>query len=299
MRFLKLTGIAALALVAACQPDDGGVTVANTPPLAFVRYINAVPDSMVPAIVSIRVNPITTLPETTFTSPSHTSTVRFVDFLEYTPQSWTNVAFRQIGLGGYQGVRAGSRRFKIFSHDPNFFGTNQRADTTFNFVAGTYYTIVHWNNGAAGQQVRILTETLPAANATNFQFKVMHLAQGVGAVDVWQTTAVAATLTGSPIATNAPELGMTPYVSLAPSTALAAQVTAPSSTANVAGTLAPAGGASASGLEFFAGSNQGGSVMTAVAFRGAPAVTAFNRTFRAATNPTIVWFMDRRPAVSP
>lgn len=92
---------------------------------------------------------------------------------------------------------------------------------------------------------------------------------------------------------------MTPYVSLAPSTALAAQVTAPSSTANVAGTLAPAGGASASGLEFFAGSNQGGSVMTAVAFRGAPAVTAFNRTFRAATNPTIVWFMDRRPAVSP
>lgn len=300
MRFLKFTSLAALVFAAAaCQQDDGGASVTSVPPLAFVRYINAVPDTLVPGIVSIRVNAVTTLPETTFATPTnYTSTLRFTDYLEFTPQSWANVAFRGLGVGGYQGVKAGTRTFKIFSFDPTFFTTRQRADTSFNFVAGNYYTIVHWP-AAAGQPVRILEETLPAVNAANFQYKVMHLAQGVGAVDVYQQNAVNATVTGAPLATNVPELAQSAYVSLAPQAALAVQVTAPGSTANVAGTLAAAGGLAASGLEYFAGSNQGGSVMTAFAFRGQGAVVQFNRTWRAATNPSIVWYMDRRPAIAP
>lgn len=300
MRFLKFTSLAALVFAsAACQQDDGGATVTSVPPLAFVRYINAVPDSLVPAIVSIRVNAVTTLPETTFTTTNHTSTLRFTDYLEFTPQSWANVAFRGLGVGGYQGVKAGNRTFKIFTFDPTFFTTRQRADTSFNFVAGSNYTIVHFQNGSAQQQVRIITETLPTVNATNFQYKVVHLAQGVGPVDVYQQPVVNATVTGAALAANVAELAQSAYVSLAPSASLAVQVTAPGSTASVAGTLAAAGGLAASGLEFNAGSNQGGSVMTAFAFRGAPAVTAFNRTWRAATNPTIVWYMDRRPAIAP
>lgn len=294
MRFLKLTTIAALAFAAvACQQDDGGVTVTTVPPLAFVRYINAVPDSFVaPSVGSIRINTITSLPETTFTaSQTFTTTLRFVDFLEFTPTSWANVGFRGLGLGGYQGTKAGSRRFKIFTFDPSFFTTAEIADVTHNFEAGKYYTIVHWGTGV---RARVIEEPVPAGNA-QFQYKVMHLAGGVGNVDVYQQTAVNNPVTGSPVQGGLAELAQTAYQNVALAPALAAQVTAPSSTANVAGTLAPAGGVSAAGLEPFAGSNQAGSVMTAFAFRAQPAVVAFGRTWRAATPASVVWYMDRRP----
>lgn len=303
MRFLKYTSLAALVFAsAACQQDDGGVKVTSVPPLAYVRYINAVPDSLVPAIVSIRINAVTTLPETTFTTTNYTSTLRFTDYLEFTPQSWANVAFRGLGVGGYQGVKAGNRTFKIFTFDPTFFTTAQRADTSFNFVAGNYYTIVHWQGGGASQQVRILSETLPAVSAGNFQYKLVHLGQGLGPVDAWQQNALVAaggTLTGTPFATNVAELGMTTYQSLAPQAVLAGQVSAATTNTSVAGAAAPAGGLAASGLEYFAGSNQGGSVMTAFAFRGQVSVDAFNRNWRAAQAPQVVWFMDRRPAIAP
>jgi len=298
MRFLKYTSLAALVFASAACQDDGGVSVTSVPPLAFVRYINAVPDSLVPAIVSIRVNAVTTLPETTFTTTNYTSTLRFTDYLEFTPQAWANVAFRGLGNGGYQGVKAGNRTFKIFTFDPTFFTTAERADTSFNFVAGSYYTIVHWQDGSAAEQVRILSETLPAASNTTFQFKVMHVGQGLGAVDAWQQPALVAAgnaLAGTAFATNVAELGQTAYQSAALAASLSGQVSATGSANSVAGALAGAGGASGTTLENFAGSNVGGSVMTAFAFRGQVSVDAFNRNWRPASAPSVVWYMDRRP----
>lgn len=300
MRFLKFTSLAALMFAAAaCQQDDGGAKITSVPPLAFVRYINAVPDSLVPAIVSIRVNAVTTLPETTFTTTNYTSTLRFTDYLEFTPQAWANVAFRGLGNGGYQGVKAGNRTFKIFTFDPTFFTTSQRADTSFNFVAGNHYTIVHWQNGTAQQQVRILAETHPAVNTANLQYKIMNLAQGIGALDGYQTADSTTAIAGTPTVANIAELGSSAYVSSALAATMAVQVTNAGTTTRVAGPRAPAGGLAASGLEYIVGSNQAGSVMTGFAFRGQPAVAAFNRTWRAAQAPTVVWYMDRRPAIAP
>jgi hypothetical protein len=295
MRFLKYTSLAALVFASAACQDDGGVSVTSVPPLAFVRYINAVPDSLVPAIVSIRINAVTTLPETTFTTTNYTSTLRFTDYLEFTPQAWANVSFRGLGNGGYQGVKAGNRTFKIFTFDPTFFSTTVRADTSFNFVAGSYYTIVHWQDGSAAEHVRILSETHPAVNATNFQYKLVNLAQGIGALDGYQTADSTTAIAGATTVAGIAELGASAYVSAAPVAVAALQVTNAGTTTRVAGPRAPAGGASGTTLENFVGTNVGGSVLTAFAFRGQPLVAQFNRTWRAAQAPTVVWFMDRRP----
>ncbi len=305
MRFLKYTSLAALVFASAACQQDGGVTVTSVPPLAYVRYINAVPDSLVPAIVSIRINAVTTLPETTFTTTNYTSTLRFTDYLEFTPQAWANVAFRGLGTGGFQGVKAGNRTFKIFTFDPTFFTTSVRADSSFNFVAGEYYTIVHWQGGGAQQQVRILSETMPAASTTNFQYKFRNLAQGVGPLDAWQQNALVANggaLTGTPFATNVAELAASAYQSLAPQAVLAGQISAPTVTTSLAGAAAPAGGVPqagviGSGVEMNVGSNIASSVMTAFGFRGQVSVDAFNRNWRAATGPSVVWYIDRRPTV--
>ena len=61
-----ILGAAVTAMIGCSEPSDGPTTP-NTPPLAFVRYINAVPDTL-------------------------NTTVRFIDQVEYSPISWANVA---------------------------------------------------------------------------------------------------------------------------------------------------------------------------------------------------------------
>ena len=70
MRLSRFSLLAALLLGAVgCKEADLAPVVAKIPPLAFVRYINAVPDTL-------------------------NTTVRWIDKVEFTPQTFTNVPFR-------------------------------------------------------------------------------------------------------------------------------------------------------------------------------------------------------------
>lgn len=276
MRIARFAFVGALLLgAAACQTDDGGPVTAKIPPLAFVRYINAVPDT-------------------------NNTTVRWVDQLDFTPMTFVNVPFRGMGQGGYQGLEAGSRHFRVFTYDPRLAGGNtdavtaQLADTTFSFVAGQYYTLLHLGFARTGQtpaqRVYILNDALPASNNL-VSIRAIHAGLGVGAVDIFATPLPTTALTGlTPAFTNVAFNTSTAYANLAVGQ-FAAQIAATGTTTSLAGAAAPAGVAGTSAADPIAGATVGGSVLTAIAF---PASVAGSPAAVFAT-PGIVWFSDRQP----
>lgn len=162
MRFARHLLLATLAFgAAACSDDDLGPTRTVVPPLAYVRYINATPDTL-----------------------NHT--VRWVDDIEFTPQTFINVAFRTEGQGGWQGLRSGNRHFKVFTYQQNVLNfpvagnTTVLKDTTFNFETGKYYTILYTGFTRTGStpaaQLRIFEDEPPASPATGTLIRVFNLA---------------------------------------------------------------------------------------------------------------------------
>jgi len=165
MRFARNFLLLTLAMGAvACADDDLGPTSAVIPPLAFVRYINATPDTL-----------------------AHT--VRWIDDIEFTPQTFTNVGYRAQGQGGFQGLRAGTRPFRVFTYQQNVLNfpvagnTTVLKDTTFNFVAGTYYTILYTGFTRTGStpaaQLRIFEDNPPASPASGVLLRVFNVAYGL------------------------------------------------------------------------------------------------------------------------
>ncbi len=257
MRMFRFALVGALLLGAsACQTDDGGAVEANIPPLAFVRYVNAVPDTF-------------------------NLTVRWVDQLDFSPMTFVNVPFRGMGQGGYQGLEAGSRHFRVFTYDPALSGGNgnavtaQLADTTFDFVAGQYYTILHQGYARVGQtpaqRVYILQDALPATS-TSVALRAIHAAPGVGALDIYATAAQATSLVGAtPTFANVAYNTTSAYATRAAG-AFSLQAAATGATfSSLGGSTAPAGVAGTAAADPIAGSTVGGSVLTAIAFPGRPA----------------------------
>src|SRR5690606_29815225 len=109
--------------------------------------------------------------------------------IEFTPQTFVNVAFRAQGQGGWQGLRAGDRHFKIFTYQqvvnnfPVAGNTTVLKDTTFNFVAGQYYTILYTGFTRAGSlpaaQLQIIADTPPASPATGTLIRVYNVSYGL------------------------------------------------------------------------------------------------------------------------
>jgi len=160
------------------------------PPLAFVRYINAVSDTF-------------------------NLDFRAVDQVSYS-QPFLDVPFRGLGGGNYQGYQAGARHIRVFL-DPNpsdpTVGVNPAivstflVDTTYTFTAGTYYTILHIGGSRAGsvpaEKLWIITDALPAQSATGYQFRIINAAPVLGAVDVYTSNDTTATPpSGSPVAAS-------------------------------------------------------------------------------------------------
>ncbi len=278
MRIARIGLVGALLLGAsACQTDDGGPVTRTLPPLAFVRYINAVPDT-------------------------NNLTVRFIDQVENVPQSFFNVPFRGLGQGGYQGVEAGAQRLRVFRHDPNLStttgglgaSTEQLADTTFTFVAGQYYTMLHLGFARTGQtpaqRVILINDALPATN-TSVSVRAIHAGLGIGNVDIFATPLPTTTLVGAtPAFTNVAFQAVSAYATL-PVGQFAAQVALAGTTASAAAAAAPAGIAGTPAADPVAGATVGGSVLTAIAF---PASVAGSPAAASAA-PSVVWFSDRQP----
>lgn len=297
MRFARHFLLATLAFgAAACSDEDLGPTRAAVPPLAYVRYINAVPD---------------TFPHT----------VRWTDDIEFTPMTFVNVGFRTEAQGAWQGLRAGNRDFKVFTYQQNTNNfpvagnTTELADTTFNFVAGSYYTILFTGYSRTGStpaaQLRIIEDTPPASPATGTLVRVYNLAyEGdwdvylggtatlAGDTDTLSLAYAAApgTLIASTTAAGAGSV-LVPYAAQALGT-YQLRLTV-GGTLNRPGVMNPAtpvrvsvpvGLAETADFEAAGGSNIAGSVLTYWVFGRAATGTG------AATRPSVMVTVDRSPA---
>ena len=239
MRLLRLLPLAALFLVGACDAD-GVVKNSSLPPLAYVRYVNAVPDA-------------------------GTLDFKFMDGIEFSP-AFANSPFRTIGI--YQGARAGSRIVRVFRNSSDITITQQVIITdTLTLVAGTYYTILHAGyttpaNGTA-QNIYLLDDTRPTQDA-GLHVSGVNAAMGLGAQAFHATALTTTTLVGStPFAATTAVATRSTYVARAlgafavqasATTALTVSLGAAAPIAGVAGTtlVDPVGGSGIAGTQFSA-----------------------------------------------
>ena len=199
----RLLVVCAAALaVAACDDDTNGTTT-PTEDIAYVRYVNAIPD---------------------------TSAVdfRFVDELENSPV-FPNITYRQ--YTPYQATGVGARRVKIFINPTPYRADSSQIiakqflkDTTVTFASKTYYTILHYGYARASatpqQGFYVIEDQLPAAATGKIHLRTINALFGFGAADLFTTTETGAApfATGTALETNIPLVpaagSVTPYRAL-------------------------------------------------------------------------------------
>ena len=284
LRQIALLGAAsAMGVVAAACSSDTGPHVADLGPIAYVRYVNAIPDTN----------------QTDF---------RFVDQLKGSPW-YGQLFFRDISA--YQPVSAGSRHIRVFAVDPNEASNlegnidivSQRfVDTTLTFDANTYYTIVHVGYARTGstpaQHLVVIKEDRSATvSGTQIGVRVINAAPTIPSADVY----AAASANGSPTFSAVAFGDASPYQIM--STGSVTFSTTPSGSTTVAATAAAPAGAPPASISQSAlgGYSVGGSLLTAFIFP--PAVTGSVATISANTNcakgvcanPGVVWMQDNYP----
>ncbi len=273
MRISKVPMLVAVLAIAAvgCSTEDGLPTATNAPPpLAYVRYINALPDTQ-------------------------NTTVRFIDYIEFTPQTFVNVAYRGVGQGLYQGLKAGSRQMRIFNADATNFSTAGNtavlADLTQSFEAGKYYTILFTGYARTGSKKIVVLEDVIPAPGSNIAIRVLNANTGLGSIDAYKTAAVGDAITGSPAFAAVAEQKFSSYVTVAPG-AFAIRATAAGNAATIlASGAAPAGTAGTTTADPIGGATVAGTVITAMVF---PASVTGSMA-AASTTPSVVYVVDKQP----
>jgi hypothetical protein len=268
-----------LALVGAlmavgCSKDDGPF-LAPEVPLAYTRFINAIPDT---GAVDFR----------------------FIDLLEYSPFA-IQLAYR--GFTPYQGTATGARHLKVFT---NPGGTNTSIanvtgvvlDETPTFEAGKYYTVVAVGYARAGGspsvKLQVYEDVIPDAGG-NVMFRVVNLGTGLASVNVSVTAASADAIPGTATFPSVAYLTATEYQTRSTGTAWFRVQETTSATEIVSGNgrQAPAGAAGDPLLNqtTIGGSGQAGSVVSAFVFpRSVAGSTAPN-----VTAPSLVFVVDKHP----
>jgi hypothetical protein len=265
--------VAALALGAVgCKTESGALTANSVPALGYVRYINALPDTM-------------------------NTTVRFVDYLEFTPQTFVNVAFRGVAQGLYQGIKPGSRHMKIFNADVANFSTAGNtavlADTSITFEAGKYYSLVFTGYARNGtKKLKLYEDVIPAPGA-NIAVRVLSPNTGLGSVDAYLVATITTAISGSPTFGAVAEQAFSAYTQVPPSTTgYAIRATAVGNAATILASAAlPAGIAGTTANDPIAGYLTAGSVITAMVW---PA-SVTGSTAAASTTPSITFIADKQP----
>ena len=273
MRINKVPMLVAVLAIAAvgCSTDNGQPTAtAAKPPLAYVRYINAVPDTQ-------------------------NTTVRFIDYIEFTPQTFANVAYRGVGQGLYQGLKAGSRQFRIFNADATTFSTAGNtallSEQTLTFEANKYYTILFTGYARNGSKKVVLFEDVIPSAGSNLAIRVLNANTGLGSIDAYKTAAVGDAISGTPTFSAVAEQKYSSYITAAPG-AFAIRVTAAGNAANILGSgAAPTGTAGTTSADPIGGATVPGTVMTAMFF---PASVAGSMAAVSAT-PSVVYVVDKQP----
>jgi hypothetical protein len=218
-RFLLL-GVA-LAAVTACGDDSTSPKVVTPGPAAFIRIVNAVPDT-------------------------GAQDFRFIDVVEGVPNvEFVNLAFRQGTDRAYQRVSPGSHDIRVFmsGSNPNAAGqTNDPAivstvmgNFTFTFVEGVHYTFLWQGTSRTGaQRFVVTTDNFATPAAGQFTMNVFNTSSG--AADFYITPGTTALAAGSTVT------GTRTFAGVAPNTA-SSWIGFPvaSSTGNYTITATPAG----------------------------------------------------------
>jgi hypothetical protein len=264
MKPLARLSLALLGTAGLVGCKDDAPTFVNPGPQAYVRYVNASPDS-----------PIVD--------------ARFVDLPENT-RTFFGLAFRQ-NSGFYQAVNAGNRKLRVFLAGSAIDSTSTVvAEGDLNLAERTYYTIVQVGTVGSGlgrtngnASFVLFTDTIPAVAdlaATDFRVRAYNLTS-TGPINVEMARTVGTTtLATAQTAQNIPVNGRSPYVNLTriqaadtlfrftvrqPGAATALFNVAPSGALDLGAPFTPASIASAP-LEPIAGIRQGRSVMSLFVF---------------------------------
>lgn len=273
MRISKVPMLVAVLAIAAvgCSTEDGLPSATNAPPpLAYVRYINALPDTQ-------------------------NTTVRFIDYIEFTPHSFVNVAYRGVGQGLYQGLKAGSRQLRIFNADATDFSTAGNTavlgDLTQTFEAGKYYTILFTGYARTGSKKIVVLEDVLPAPGSNIAIRVLNANTGLGTIDAYKTVGASDAITGTPTFAAVAEQKYSSYVTAAPG-AFAIRATAAGNAATIHASAAmTAGTAGTTSADPIGGATVAGTVITAMVF---PASVAGSKA-AASTAPSVVYVVDKQP----
>jgi hypothetical protein len=269
-----------LALVGAllavgCSKDDGPFFAPQVP-LAYTRFINAIPDT---GAVDFR----------------------FVDVLEYSPFA-IQLAYR--GFTPYQGTGTGARHLRVFT---NPGGTNTLPqhvsgvvlDETPTFEANKYYTIVAVGlartTGTPRVKLQVYEDPIPDPGS-QVAFRVVNLATGLASLDVSLTTNSTDPIPATPnVSDNLAYLAASTYLTRATGNAWfrVQESTAATEIVTGNGRQAPPGAAGdpLNNLTTIGGSGQAGSVVSAWVFpRSVSGSTAPN-----VTTPSIIFTVDKHP----
>lgn len=267
-----------------CRDSNNDPTSPTIPDLAYVRYINAIPDTL-------------------------NTTVRWIDQVQYVPLSFVNVAYRGIGTGGYQGIRLDAHKLRVFTADISDFNTAGNTailvDTTLTFEKGKYYTILHSGYARAGslpkQRLVVIEDVLPTPG-TNTAIRFINSGLSLGSMDFYALATATTAISGTPTVSALAAQGISPYVTRAPAAFATVTAAVGSTTALFSGTApvgiagnpavpASQGVAAVPAVDPVAGSTVAGSVITAIAF---PASVTGSRA-ASFTTPAVVYFLDKQP----
>ena len=265
------------ALGAAACKEDGGPFVAPVVPLAYTRFISAVPDTFA-------------------------TDWRFVDAIANSPTAILQ-PFR--GFTPYQATTPGQRRLRIFPNPGGTFVpinvvTQVMIDTVLTFAEGKHYTIIHVGlsrtGGTPADQVIVLEDAVPETIGTQIAVRAVNLGTGLGSLDVYAAASTAAPLPASAAFANVAYGAQSAYAMMAPGT-LALRVTAAGTNTPVLANLAAPAGALADPanlLTTIGGAAQPGSAFTAFIFpRSVAGTTAPQGT--AFQSSAILYIIDRNP----
>jgi hypothetical protein len=262
--------LALLGATVACSSSDVTRSVSELGPYAYVRYVNAMPDT-------------------------GAVDVHAVDVVENF-NGGLGVSYRTVTP--YTGIAPGSRHFGVFPTSTNIAVTSKAIlDTTVTFQANTYYTILHTGYARTGstpkQRWVVLTDNIPTPGASQIGLRAVIAAPNVGPLDVYSsstggTAPLPAAASFSNVAYGTPSA----YVNF-PTGAMVLRATASGATAPVVvESTVPAGAAATSSTtNATAGTTYAGSVLTAFYF---PAGVAGSPT-ASLTTPGVTYAIDRRP----
>ena len=255
---------AAITAIVGCGSDD--ITNAALPPLAGVRYINALADT---SAVDIRM----------------------VDQVEWSATA-NGLNFRA-GIE-HQPTEAKARHIRVFSFASRSVSVVQQVivDTTITFAENSKTTLLLTGSARAGTAHFVVIDDAPPTPGAG-QIAVRAVNAGTGAIDAYVVADTVAPISGSPTAANVAVNSVSAYLTRAVGS-VALRVTDPGSTTANASAVGPVGSPNpigAAGTYFpSAGVDNAGSAFSVYYFpRGVAG------SLQTATTPAIIWFVDRVP----